>query len=207
MSAMTAGIVYAPTLPALVHRILARRLATALTPESLFREIFDDTGAPSEEAMAEDVPRYVERDFTASTPLDVLLFSNGFHALATHRISSTLFAGGREDDARLLAGIATKVFGAELHPAAKIGQRVFLDHGQGVVIGETATIGDDCAIFQGVTLGSTAKTDGKRHPTLLAGVIVGAGAKIIGAVTVGAGAVIGPNAVVTEDVEAGARLR
>lgn len=204
LEATMSGISGTPSASDLVCRVLARLMSTPHASESTLRALLEDA-SPDEDGMTADVSRYTERDFTADGPLDIVLFSAGFHALATHRVAHGLWHRGARDDARLLSAMSTASFGAEIHPSATIGRRLFLDHGQGVVIGETATIGDDCAIFHGVTLGSTARAPGQRHPTLGDEVIVGAGAQIIGAILVGDGARIAPNAVVTSDVPPGGR--
>jgi serine O-acetyltransferase len=135
----------------------------------------------------------------------VLLCYPGVHALIWHRLASALWGSGFRTLARFVSHIGRFLTAIEIHPGATIGRRVFIDHGMGVVIGETAEIGDDCTIYQGVTLGGTSLHRGtKRHPTLEAGVVVGAGAKVLGGFTVGAGARIGSNSVVVKTVPPGA---
>ena len=147
----------------------------------------------------------LERDPAARSVWDVVLSYPGFHALVLHRLAHPLWNGGWRWLARWVSHWGRFLTGIEIHPGAKIGERVFIDHGMGVVIGETAEIGDDCTIYQGVTLGGTALVKGsKRHPTLGKGVIVGANSQVLGGFTVGDGAKIGSSAVVTKPVPAGA---
>jgi serine O-acetyltransferase len=134
----------------------------------------------------------------------VLTCYPGLHALLFHRVSHRLWIAGFRWFARWLSHWARWLTGIEIHPGATIGRRFFIDHGMGVVIGETAEIGDDCTLYHSVTLGGTSWNKGKRHPTLANGVVIGAGAKVLGPITVGAGAKVGSNAVVVRDVPAGA---
>lgn len=150
--------------------------------------------------MMEDVRTVFARDPAARSWLGVMLFSPGLHAVWWHRINHFLWGAKLRLPALLGAYLARFVTGVEIHPAAKIGRRFFIDHGMGIVIGETSEIAEDCSVYHGVTLGGTVWQGGKRHPTLEAGVIVGAGAKILGPITIGAGARIGSNAVVTKPV-------
>jgi serine O-acetyltransferase len=154
--------------------------------------------------IREDIAAVRERDPAARSTLEVLLCYPGVHALALHRASNRLWRAGFTTAARFLSHLGRFLTGIEIHPGATIGRRVFVDHGMGVVIGETAQIGDDCTIYQGVTLGGTSLTRGaKRHPTLEAGVVIGAGAKVLGGFTVGAGARVGSNSVVVKTVPPG----
>jgi len=154
--------------------------------------------------LREDIHVVFDRDPAARTFFEVLTLYPGVHAIVWHRASHALWNAGLKWLARLSSQIGRWVTGIEIHPGARVGRRVFIDHGMGVVIGETAEIGDDCTLYHGVTLGGTSWQKGKRHPTLEAGVIVGAGAKILGPITLGAGAKVGSNAVVVRDVPAGA---
>jgi serine O-acetyltransferase len=152
----------------------------------------------------EDIATIRERDPAARSAWEVLTCYPGFHAVVLHRFAHACWLAKRYWLARFVSQIARFLTGIEIHPGATIGRRVFIDHGMGVVIGETAEVGDDCTIYQGVTLGGTSLTRGaKRHPTLGAGVIVGAGAKVLGSFTVGANAKIGSNAVVVKPVPEG----
>lgn len=144
-----------------------------------------------------------ERDPAARSTLEVLCASPGLHAIWLHRLNAILWRLGLRLPARLLSHLGRWLTGVEIHPGATIGRRFFVDHGMGIVIGETTEIGDDCSIYQGVTLGGTSWSKGKRHPTLESGVVVGAGAKILGPVTVGRDSRIGSNAVIVKDVPPG----
>ncbi|BBP96735.1 serine acetyltransferase [Burkholderia sp. SFA1] len=154
--------------------------------------------------LREDIAAIRERDPAARSAWEVVTCYPGLHAIVLHRFAHACWRGQRRWLARFVSQIARFLTGIEIHPGATLGRRVFIDHGMGVVIGETAEIGDDCTIYQGVTLGGTSLTRGaKRHPTLERGVIVGAGAKVLGGFTVGADAKIGSNAVVVKPVPAG----
>lgn len=155
--------------------------------------------------LREDIASIRQKDPAARHTLEVLTCYPGLHAIIFHRLANFFWRQGLKWPGRLVSHIARMLTGIEIHPGATIGRRVFIDHGFGVVIGETAEIGDDCTIYQGVTLGGTSLTKGaKRHPTLEPGVIVGAGAKVLGGFTIGAGAKIGSNSVVVKPVPAGA---
>ena len=157
------------------------------------------------ERIKEDIATVRERDPAARTSLEVLLAYPGVHALAIHRVANAVRRAGLHTAARLVSHLGRMLTGIEIHPGAQIGRRVFIDHGMGVVIGETAEVGDDCTIYQGVTLGGTSLTRGaKRHPTLEAGVVIGAGAKVLGGFTVGTRARVGSNSVVLKTVPPGA---
>ncbi|WP_142804476.1 serine O-acetyltransferase [Tepidiphilus sp. J10] len=157
------------------------------------------------ERLREDIDSILQRDPAARSRWEVLTCYPGLHALWLHRLAHFLWTRRWYWLARFLSHLARWLTGIEIHPGATIGRRVFIDHGMGVVIGETAEVGDDCTIYQGVTLGGTSLYRGvKRHPTLESGVVVGAGAKVLGGFTVGAGAKIGSNAVVVKPVPPGA---
>jgi serine O-acetyltransferase len=154
--------------------------------------------------LREDLVSVRERDPAARSTLEVLTCYPGVHALLFHRVAHAAWRGRFFWAARFISHLSRFFTGIEIHPGATIGRRVFIDHGMGVVIGETAEIGDDCTIYQAVTLGGTSLYRGtKRHPTLGKGVVVGAGAKVLGGFTVGDGARIGSNAVVVKPVPAG----
>jgi serine O-acetyltransferase len=144
-----------------------------------------------------------ERDPAARGPLEILLCYPGFQAISLHRLSHRLWRSRLplKLPARLLSQLGRGITGIEIHPGATIGRSVFIDHGMGVVIGETSEIGDRCLLYQGVTLGGTGKDSGKRHPTLANNVVVGAGAKVLGAIEVGANTRIGAGSVVVRSVE------
>lgn len=150
--------------------------------------------------IQEDITIVFDRDPAARTRWEILTTYPGVHALIIHRLSHWIWQHKLYWLARFNSHIARWLTGIEIHPGATIGRRVFIDHGMGVVIGETAVIGDDCTLYHGVTLGGTSWNKGKRHPTLEQGVVIGAGAKVLGPITVGKGAKIGSNAVVVKDV-------
>ena len=154
--------------------------------------------------IKEDIAIVFDRDPAARTHWEILTTYPGVHALLMHRLSHWLWQARLYWLARYMSHIGRFLTGIEIHPGATIGHRVFIDHGMGVVVGETAVIGDDCTLYHGVTLGGTTWNKGKRHPTLEAGVVIGAGAKVLGPITIGAGAKIGSNAVVVKDVPANA---
>lgn len=156
--------------------------------------------------LREDIQCAFERDPAARTAFEIVTTYPGFHAVLMHRVSHALWNRGFHWLARVLANIARLLTGIEIHPGARIGRRFFIDHGMGVVIGETAVIGDDCTLYHGVTLGGTSWQKGKRHPTLGRDVVVGAGAKVLGPIAIGDGVRIGSNAVVIKSVHAGATV-
>ena len=156
------------------------------------------------EGIKEDIKSVFDRDPAARTTFEVLTCYPGVHARIFHRMAHRLWRANFKWLARFLAHIARGLTGIEIHPGATVGRRFFIDHGMGVVIGETAEIGDDVTLYHGVTLGGTSWQEGKRHPTLGNGVVVGAGAKILGPINIGDNAKIGSNAVVVKDVPAGA---
>ena len=156
--------------------------------------------------MREDIRCVFERDPAARSVWEVVTCYPGFHALQLHRVSHTLWTWKLRWLARFLSHVTRFFTGIEIHPGAVIGRRVFIDHGMGVVIGETAEVGDDCTLYHGVTLGGVSWNQGKRHPTLGAGVVVGAGAKILGPFIVGDRAKVGSNSVVVKPVPAGATV-
>ncbi|MBI3188465.1 MAG: serine O-acetyltransferase [Gammaproteobacteria bacterium] len=156
--------------------------------------------------IREDISSVFDRDPAARNVFEVLTTYPGIHAVIFHRLSHGLWMRNFKWLARVLSNLARWYTGIEIHPGATIGRRFFIDHGMGVVIGETAEIGDDCTLYHGVTLGGTSWSKGKRHPTLRNNVVVGAGAKVLGPIVVGEGARIGSNAVVTREVPANATV-
>jgi len=156
--------------------------------------------------IREDIESVFERDPAARNTLEVLTTYPGLHAVWGHRLSAFLWHHHLKWLARLLSNFFRLLTGIEIHPGATIGCRFFIDHGMGVVIGETATIGNDCTLYHGVTLGGTSWKKGKRHPTLEDNVVIGAGAKVLGPITIGASAKIGSNSVVVKDVPASATV-
>lgn len=157
-------------------------------------------------AIGEDLDSALERDPALTSRADALLNSPGLHAVWSHRLAHAMWlrGGALRMPARLLSTITRAVTGVEIHPAARIGRRCFIDHGMGVVIGETAVIGDDVLLYHGATLGGRDTRPGQRHPTIGDRVMIGAGARILGRVNVGDDAKVGANAVVLHDVEPGA---
>jgi serine O-acetyltransferase len=150
--------------------------------------------------MREDVRSVLENDPAARSKLEVVLCYAGLHAVWFHRLNHWLWNHDLRLAARWLSQFARLVTGIEIHPAAEIGRRLFIDHGMGVVIGETSIVGDDVTIYQGVTLGGTGKEHGKRHPTVGKGVVIGSGAKVLGNITVGDNARVGAGSVVLRSV-------
>lgn len=151
--------------------------------------------------VREDATAVVARDPAARSTVEVALLYSGLHAVWAHRAAHALWRRGAKLPARAISQAARAVTGVEIHPAATLGRRVFIDHGMGVVIGATAEVGDDVTIYQGVTLGGTSLDPGKRHPTIGDRVTVGAGAKVLGNLTVGADSRIGANAVLVRSVD------
>ncbi len=152
--------------------------------------------------MREDIACVFKRDPAARNRFEVITTYPGVHAILMHRLAHRLWRGGMRYPARLLSFLTRLVTNIDIHPGARIGRRFFIDHGAGVVVGETAEIGSDVTLYHGVTLGGTTWNKGKRHPTLGDGVIVGAGAKILGAICLGARVRVGANSVVVKDVPA-----
>ncbi|OOZ36179.1 serine O-acetyltransferase [Solemya velesiana gill symbiont] len=152
--------------------------------------------------LREDISCVFDRDPAARNAFEVLTAYPGLHAVLVHRLSHRLWTIGLRWLARMLSHIMRWLTGIEIHPGAQIGRRFFIDHGMGVVIGETAVIGDDCTLYHGVTLGGTSWKKGKRHPNLGRDVVVGAGAKVLGPIEIADGARIGSNAVVVKSVPA-----
>lgn len=150
--------------------------------------------------MREDVASVLQNDPAARSKLEVVLCYSGLHAVWLHRVNHWLWNHGLRLAARWMSQVTRLLTGIEIHPAAQIGRRLFIDHGMGVVVGETAIIGDDVLIYQGATLGGTGNEHGKRHPTIANGVVIGAGAKVLGNITVGDNSRIGAGSVVLRSV-------
>ncbi len=155
------------------------------------------------EQLREDIHCVFDRDPAARNAFEVLTAYPGIHAILMHRLAHRLWNANLRWLARMVSHVARWLTGIEIHPGARLGRRFFIDHGMGVVIGETAVVGDDCTLYHGVTLGGTSWEKGKRHPTLENNVVVGAGAKVLGPITIGEGARIGSNSVVVKAVPAG----
>jgi serine O-acetyltransferase len=158
------------------------------------------------DTIKEDIKVVFERDPAARTAIETLTACPGLHAILFHRLNHWLWKKKLYLLARVSAHVARFLTGIEIHPGATIGQRFFIDHGMGIVIGETAEIGDNCSIYHGVTLGGTTWNKGKRHPTLEDDVVIGAGAKVLGPITIGEGSHIGSNSVVVKNVPAGSTV-
>ena len=169
-----------------------RQISSTVVRASLsLREFVDE--------IRDDVQSVLERDPAAKNGVEVVLLYSGVHALVAYRVAHKLYLSRHYFSARAVSQLARKLTGIEIHPGATIGKSLFIDHGMGVVIGETAEIGDNCTIYQGVTLGGTGKDVGKRHPTLGNNVMVGAGAKVLGPVNLGDNTKIAAGAVVLND--------
>lgn len=149
----------------------------------------------------EDIQSFIDHDPATDNPLEIILLYPGFKALRSHKKAHWFYNHNMPFIARAISQHSAHKTGIEIHPGAKIGRRVVIDHGHGIVIGETAEVGDDVMIYQGVTLGGTGKDVGKRHPTVESGVMIGAGAKVLGPITIGKNAKIAAGAVVVKDVE------
>ncbi|TDR13366.1 serine O-acetyltransferase [Marinomonas communis] len=184
--------------------LLASKLDSISIPAMVLREVFQEAMADPKskivECMAQDILSIKERDAACDCLTTPLLFFKGFHALQTYRVANWLWKEGRESLALYLQGQMSMTFGVDIHPAAKIGCGVMLDHASGLVVGETCVIEDNVSILQSVTLGGTGKETGDRHPKIRSGVLIGAGAKILGNIEVGEGAKVGANSVVLEPV-------
>jgi serine O-acetyltransferase len=151
-------------------------------------------------SMREDIASVFERDPAAKNGLEVFLCYSGLHAVWAYRVNHWLWTHGVRTPARFFSQVARWVTGIEIHPGAQIGRRLFIDHGMGVVIGETSIVGDDVTLYQGVTLGGTGKEQGKRHPTVGDNAVIGGGAKVLGNITIGENCRIGAGSVVLRDV-------
>ncbi|HYP56939.1 MAG TPA: serine O-acetyltransferase [Beijerinckia sp.] len=187
---------------AIVHRIAAR-LGHPDVPGDLIRQTYLEIIAhdPSiAEAFRADIAAVVDRDPACTRVLEPVLFFKGFHAIQTHRLAHGLWKAGREDFALYLQSRSSEVFQTDIHPAAKLGKGIFLDHATGLVVGSTAVIEDDVSMLQDVTLGGTGKERGDRHPKIRPGVLIGAGAKILGNIEIGRCSRIAAGSVVLQPV-------
>ena len=184
---------------------LAARLDHGDLPGDLIRQTFEDvlvTNPEIGESARTDLSATLERDPACHRAIEPLLYFKGYHAIQTHRFAHALWNNGRRDLALYLQSRSSLVFQADINPNVPMGKGIMLDHGTGVVIGETAVIGDDVSILQGVTLGGTGKEDGDRHPKVESGVLIGAGAKVLGNITIGCCARIAAGSVVLNPVPA-----
>lgn len=182
---------------------LARKLAYHATPESQLLEVFHEIFAANPDLkllVQSDILAIKERNPACRDLLTPILYFKGFHALTCHRFAHHLWKTGRTDLALYLQSLVSEVFAVDIHPAARIGGGILLDHATGFVAGETSVIADNVSILHGVTLGGTGKESGNRHPKIRSGVLIGAGAKILGNIVVGEGAKIGANSVVLHNV-------
>ncbi|MCY4450730.1 MAG: serine O-acetyltransferase [Immundisolibacterales bacterium] len=183
--------------------VLSHELASPMVSQARLQEIFDEAHARDPaigDAGRADLQAVRDRDPALETYFPALLFFKGYHALQAYRIAHRLWNDGRELAALLVQSRMAQVYGVDIHPAARIGTGIMIDHATGVVVGETAVIEDDVSILHEVTLGGTGKETGDRHPKVRAGVLIGAGAKLLGNVEIGAGAKIGAGSVVLSDV-------
>ena len=190
---------------AIVHR-LAARLGHSVFPSDLIEHAYLEAIAadPSiSEAFRADIAAVVDRDPACTRLIEPVLYFKGFHAIETHRLAHALWNAGRQDFALYLQSRSSEVFQTDIHPAARIGKGIFLDHATGLVVGATAAIGDNVSMLQDVTLGGTGKERGDRHPKVRRGVLLGAGAKVLGNIEIGACAKIAAGSVVLESVPAG----
>ena len=205
-----ASFVYATVLnhdrleDAIIHRI-AQRLDNHVVSAEMIRSTFEDAVAddPSlREAMRVDLAAVYDRDPACHRYIEPVLYFKGFHAIETHRLAHWLWNRGRRDLAYYLQSKASEVFQVDINPAVRVGKGIFLDHATGLVVGETAVIDDDVSILQDVTLGGTGKEDGDRHPKIRHGVLIGAGAKILGNIEVGCCSKVAAGSVVLKPVPA-----
>ena len=187
---------------AVVHR-LAQRLNHADVDAHLISKTFEqvlDTSPHLGRAFRADLFAVRDRDPACTRYMEPLLYFKGFHALVTHRFAHELYRAGRRDFALYLQSQSSRIFSIDIHPAARIGTGIMLDHGSGIVVGETASIGDNCSLLHSVTLGGTGKESGDRHPKIGENVMIGAGAKVLGNITVGKCSRVAAGSVVLADV-------
>jgi serine O-acetyltransferase len=192
-----------PTLEAaVIHRVASRLAHAALTSDLIIQTFEEALGADQaiSESFRADILAVVDRDPACSRFLEPLLYFKGFHAIQTHRLAHWLWNEGRRDLALYFQSRSSEVFQTDINPAARIGKGIFLDHATGVVVGQTAVIEDDVSILQGVTLGGTGKERGDRHPKIRRGVLLGAGAKVLGNIEVGQCARVASGSVVLQPV-------
>ena len=183
--------------------ILANKLSDDVMPVVTVRELFDRAFAESPkmiEDAASDIQAVYERDAAVSTHLAVILYLKGFQSIQVHRLAHFLWINKRNELALFLQSRNSEVFGVDIHPACKIGRGIMFDHATGIVIGETSVIEDNVSILQQVTLGGTGNEKGDRHPKIRSGVLISAGAKVLGNIEIGTGAKIGAGSVVLNDV-------
>ncbi len=192
-------------LPSSLSFILANKLSDDVMPADTVRELFDGAHANSAEIVAcaaQDILAVLERDPAVAAYLPVILYLKGFHAIQVHRLAHFLWRGRRTELARFIQSRNSEVFGVDIHPACVMGKGIMFDHATGIVVGETSVIEDNVSILQQVTLGGTGNEQGDRHPKIKSGVLIAAGAKVLGNITIGKGARIGAGSVVLKDVPA-----
>ena len=185
--------------------IVANKLADAVVSAFTIRELFDQAFVDCDRMLthvANDIKAVKDRDPAADTYLTVILNLKGFHAIQAHRLAHCLWRQNRKELARFIQSRTSEVFGVDIHPACKVGHGIMFDHATGIVIGETAVIEDNVSILQSVTLGGTGNEQGDRHPKIKSGVLIGAGSKILGNITIGEGAQVCAGSVVLNDVPA-----
>lgn len=200
---LTAAVVEQPTIFAALSRYLSEKIATPFLSRETLGAVFADAMERSPEirrSAVDDLLAIRERDPASRNLLGPFLNFKGYHALETYRVFHWLWESGRRDLALVMQGLASRAYGVDIHPGARIGTRAFIDHATGIVIGETAVVGDDVSMLHAVTLGGTGKATGDRHPKIGNGVLLGAGAKVLGNVRVGDGAKVGAGSVVLADV-------
>lgn len=203
------SILNQPNFEAAMYHRIAVRLKNEVISLPLILQAFHRAGDASPEialGLKADIAAVFERDPACERLIEPFLYFKGFHALQTHRLAHWLWSNGEKDFALYLQSRTSEVFQTDIHPAAQIGRGIFLDHATGLVVGETAVIGDDVSLLQGITLGGTGKQAGDRHPKIGRGVMIGAGAKILGNIQVGDNARIAAGSVVLSPVPAGATV-
>jgi serine O-acetyltransferase len=191
------------SLAAVVAHRVAQRLDRPEAPYSMIRQAFDacfDSEPALLDAIRADLLAVLERDPACTRLIEPVLYFKGFHALQTHRLAHWLWRNGRTDFALILQSLSSQIFQTDIHPAARIGKGVFLDHATGVVIGATSVVEDDVSMLHGVTLGGTGRIRGDRHPKVRRGVLIGAGAKVLGNIEIGRCAMIAAGSVVLDPV-------
>lgn len=185
--------------------ILANKLSDEVMPAVTLRELFEEAFACSPDIIdhaAQDLLAVFERDAATSSYLPVILYLKGFHSIQVHRLAHFLWSKHRQNLAMFIQSRNSEVFGVDIHPGCVMGKGIMFDHATGIVIGETTVIDDNVSILQQVTLGGTGNEQGDRHPKIRSGVLISAGAKVLGNITIGEGAKIGAGSVVLKDVEA-----
>lgn len=193
------------SLEACLGFILANKLSDEVMPAAVMRELFDKAFAESPEIIEKaacDLTAVKERDAAINSYLPVILYLKGYHSIQVHRLAHHLWTAGRRDLALFIQSRNSEVFGVDIHPACVMGRGIMFDHATGIVIGETSVIDDNVSILQQVTLGGTGNEQGDRHPKIRSGVLIAAGAKVLGNIQVGEGAKVGAGSVVLRDVEA-----